>query len=305
MIAKQEIWDYSAESHIWAGKYRNSQNLPHWHFDCELIFVEKGSIDVFCEKKKHTLLPGNALFVDSGQVHHMHAMEQDTVLIVIVFNYHILQPLAGDFQLADPLLYGSYPIAQTYAELKRILTERQKFFDAEATFALGRLLVEIFRGELLVKKIPDKTILSFKELLGDIAEKYRYYTFEDAVAFMGMSPAYFSRYFRKITGVTFSQYLNFVRIDNAVRILRSGQELSVTDLADLCGFSTVRNFNRIFSEITGYPPTRLPAGFMLEEQISYPSAEAFNPTRFDCELIESTGGNIPTQRTDGAIASRP
>ncbi len=288
MIAKQEVWNYSDESQVWVGKYRNSHNLLHWHFDCELLFLEKGSLDVFCEKKKHTLAAGQSLFVDSGQVHYMQAREENTVLIVIIFNRAILRSFTGEYQLADPLLYGTYPIAETYRELRRILTERRPFFGAEAAFTLGKLLVDIFRGELLVKITPDKTIQVFKNLIEEIGKKYRYYTFEDAVSFMGMSPAYFSRYFRKITGFTFSQYLNFVRTDNAVRLLREGENMPVTDLADRCGFATVRNFNRIFRELTGFSPSRLPADFTLDEKFSYPSEEKFNPTLFDCELIESS-----------------
>ena len=71
MLAKREIWQYRDEVRIWAGKYRNSHNLLHWHYDCELIYVEQGGIDVFCERRRHALSVGQALFIDSGQVHHM------------------------------------------------------------------------------------------------------------------------------------------------------------------------------------------------------------------------------------------
>ena len=50
MLAKREIWKYPEEAHVWVGKYRNSHNLLHWHYDCEFVYVERGSIDVFCEK---------------------------------------------------------------------------------------------------------------------------------------------------------------------------------------------------------------------------------------------------------------
>ena len=64
MLAKREIWQYRDEVRIWAGKYRNSHNLLHWHYDCELIYVEQGGIDVFCERRRHALSVGQALFMD-------------------------------------------------------------------------------------------------------------------------------------------------------------------------------------------------------------------------------------------------
>ncbi|HJA01785.1 MAG TPA: cupin domain-containing protein [Candidatus Gallimonas gallistercoris] len=85
MLAKREIWNYPEGAKVWAGKYRNSHNLLHWHFDCEFISVERGKLEVFCEKKLHTLAEGEALFTDSGQMHYQRALEPDTVLRVIVF----------------------------------------------------------------------------------------------------------------------------------------------------------------------------------------------------------------------------
>ena len=51
MIAKREVWKYSAKTDVWIGKYLNSRNLPHWHLDCELLALEKGRLDVVCENK--------------------------------------------------------------------------------------------------------------------------------------------------------------------------------------------------------------------------------------------------------------
>ena len=69
MIAKREIWRYPEEAKVWVGKYRNSHNLLHWHYDCEFVYVEKGSVDIFCEKKKHSLHQGEALFKFTGGIY--------------------------------------------------------------------------------------------------------------------------------------------------------------------------------------------------------------------------------------------
>ena len=151
-------------------------------------------------------------------------------------------------------------------------------------------MIEIFQNEALVEKDTEEnnTTQSFKRLLEEMNARYRFINFEEAAAFMGMAPTYFSRYFRQSAGITFSQQLNIVRTDAAIQLLKSGQELAMTEIADLCGFGTIRNFNRIFKSFTGYAPRELPRDYNLYDKFSYPSDKEFNPTLYDCELIEST-----------------
>ena len=275
MLAKREIWNYPEGAKVWAGKYRNSHNLLHWHFDCEFISVERGSLDVFCEKKIHTLSEGEALFTDSGQMHYQRALEPDTVLRVIVFESSVFPALE----------------AEAYARLLRVLREKKPFFGEEARCIVSELMINVFRGEAVVRRTGgDRTEDAFKRLLEDVEERYEEYTFSDAVSFMGMSEAYFSRYFKAMTGTTFSQYLNYVRTDAAVRLLQEGTGMTVTEISEACGFSTIRNFNRIFKELTGHSPSRLPEGFVLSEPFSGRSEQAFRPTLLGCELIESCEG---------------
>ena len=290
MIARREIWDYKNDGQVWVGKYRNSHNLLHWHPDCELLFVERGKIDVFCECKTHTLTPAQALFIDSEQVHYMQAVDPNTVLIVIIFDYELIRGFAGRYRLTSPVLTREYHIPEIYGALRAVLTRKQPFFGAEAAAKVRSLMIEIFRGEQIEEKskADNRTSQSFKRLLEEINANYRFIAFEDAASFMGMSPAYFSRYFRKATGITFSQQLNLVRCDAAVSLIKEGGERSMTEIADLCGFGTIRNFNRIFKQLTGYAPRDLPHGFTFNERFSYPSENTFNPTLYDCELIETS-----------------
>ena len=288
MLAKREIWKYPEEAHVWVGKYRNSRNLLHWHYDCEFIYVERGSIDVFCEKKTHTLREGESMLTDSGQIHFQRAREPDTVLIVIIFDYNVIRPFLDKYQLAEPKLAHHYPIPEYYARLKSILSARRPFYGEEANCVVREMMIEVFRGEQLVRRTENnRTEETFKRLLEELQARFAEYTFQDAAHFMGMSEAYFSRYFKAMTGTTFSQYLNYLRTDCAVRLLQSDHGMTMTEICDRCGFATIRNFNRIFKELTGFSPSRLPDDYILEDKFSLRSEKAFNPTLYDCELIES------------------
>ena len=287
MRAKREVWKYSEQVKVWVGKYKNSHNLLHWHSDCELLYVERGCIDIFCEKKTHTLSAGELLFADSGQVHYMHARNPDTVLIVIIFDSELLRPYMGGWRLACPKLEGHYPIPQIYAQLRDLLQAKPPFFAAEAAGTVISLMSSVFRNEPHVKRAAsDKTTERFMQLLDDISDQCEIYSFEVATSFMNMSEAYFSRYFKQTAGIPFYQYLNYVKSEKAIALLRQ-KKYTVTEIAEACGFGTIRNFNRVFKNLTGYTPSSLPDDFILHEDFVYPSDNAFNPTLHDCELIES------------------
>jgi len=68
-----------------------------------------------------------------------------------------------------------------------------------------------------------------------------------------MSPAAFSRYFKRSTGRAPSDFLNDLRIEHACRLLRESPR-TVADIALETGFSTLTNFNRRFRERAGTTP---------------------------------------------------
>ena len=60
-----------------------------------------------------------------------------------------------------------------------------------------------------------------------------------------MTEVSFSRFFRQITGQTFSDYLITLRLDHASRLLVDSR-LPVAEVCFQCGFNNLSNFNRIF-----------------------------------------------------------
>ena len=86
--------------------------------------------------------------------------------------------------------------------------------------------------------------------------------------------------------MTFSQYLNTVRLEKAIDLLNHNQEhLSMTEIASQCGFDTIRHFNRTFKDITGMTPRELPPDYVLEIQPIRTIEAAFDPTLKSSELL--------------------
>jgi len=76
----------------------------------------------------------------------------------------------------------------------------------------------------------------------------------EAAAELGMSESRFSRYFRRATGNTFTDFVNRVRINRACHLLMETDRL-VTHICYEVGFNNVANFNRRFLEIKGMTPS--------------------------------------------------
>ncbi len=71
---------------------------------------------------------------------------------------------------------------------------------------------------------------------------------------LGMSESRFSRFFRRATGNTFTDFVNRVRVNRACQLLMDSDRL-VTHICFEVGFNNVANFNRRFLEIKGMTPS--------------------------------------------------
>jgi two-component system response regulator YesN len=70
----------------------------------------------------------------------------------------------------------------------------------------------------------------------------------------GMSVSCLERAFKKKLGVTFSMYLNKVRICQAMHMLERGIGFSIGEIAFACGFTNQYHFTRLFKKMVQYCP---------------------------------------------------
>ena len=75
----------------------------------------------------------------------------------------------------------------------------------------------------------------------------------------GVSPPYLSLLFKQVTGDSFHDYLNKVRIDEAKRLL-TGTEYPLAEIAVACGFNDQSYFCKVFKKYTGLPPVKYRIG---------------------------------------------
>jgi len=74
-----------------------------------------------------------------------------------------------------------------------------------------------------------------------------------AAELVGMSSHHFSRFFNKLTGHSFTQFINRVRVAHACKLL-SESDKPITEIALEVGYNNIANFNRRFLELKNLTP---------------------------------------------------
>ncbi|MFD2569157.1 helix-turn-helix domain-containing protein [Spirosoma soli] len=95
--------------------------------------------------------------------------------------------------------------------------------------------------------------LRLKRVSYFIAEHYtRRIEIDEVAGLSNLTKAAFCRYFKRMTHLTFTQYLNQYRVNQAQRLLLQNHTVSEACLA--CGFESMSYFNKTFRRVTGENP---------------------------------------------------
>ncbi len=77
----------------------------------------------------------------------------------------------------------------------------------------------------------------------------------DVAEAIGLSPSYLSRVFKSSLGITFTEYLTYMRIEYAKKLLTS-TDMSISDIRECAGFNSEQNFFRAFKSVTLTTPKK-------------------------------------------------
>jgi AraC-like DNA-binding protein len=103
---------------------------------------------------------------------------------------------------------------------------------------------------------PDDALAAMHKVVGYVNEHYAEpLAVADVCKQVNMSESTFSRFFGKVTGTTFTTFVNRLRINRACQLLME-RESYVSSVCYAVGFNNVANFNRRFLELKGMTPTQ-------------------------------------------------
>lgn len=286
MLANFEQRAYKDYGRVWIGRYQNLHNLAHWHLEHELIYIEEGDVLISYNDQSYSLKKGDLAFIHSGQIHYIDS-ERDGIVQIIMYNGDFLAKSLLAYRLENVVVSQAYSFLETFSTIEHEQKNKDLFYIENIHIALEKLILKLYRKEpLITNPVEEKNenLHDYQNLLQKIHQESHEITFTQAADFMGLSNAYFSRYFHKMAGMTFSRYLNTIKIEKAIELLKLNTK-TVTEISILCGFDTIRHFHRVFKEITGLTPKQLPSNFMLYHHTTKVLHDSFDPTLGESILL--------------------
>lgn len=283
IFEKQPVWN---RAHTSVCRYKNLHNLPHWHLEHEIIYAQKGRTDLTVNNTLLQMSTGMCAFVKGGELHYIKSDSDSIVSIIKIDEAHV-RDIISTKNLLSPVLNGDYNIEKIFSELSEELKNSKEYSAIISDSIITRLIAEIFRGEAFRESKSDSLNANQrdKKLLEYIARNYTDITFDEAARYINFSRAYFSKYFCRLSGMTFTHYLNMLKVSAAADMILQGK-MDMTEISIECGFGTIRNFNRVFKQITGYTPKHLPRDFALIYNAGAVPAAGFDPTVNCTEILD-------------------
>lgn len=168
----------------------------------------------------------------------------------IIISAHSKFEYAQKAILYNVLAYILKPI--DYNSLDEILLKAKNVIQSKASHHSVPAALEKHFNE-------NNDIKGTKKSLIDKAKKYINEHYSDDMSLQTMasyvylSPSYFSRIFTEIENISFSTYLNTVRIEKSIELLKEQHKLET--IAKMVGFSSTKYFVQKFKSHTGLTPT--------------------------------------------------
>ena len=168
------------------------------------------------------------------------------------------QPTERDFLMVIKMLKGERngpwekKVRKAYFETPVVTADR-----FEAIIHLLNVFAQYladYASRHAIASAPDEphAIANAKEFVQSHVEET--ITLALVVEHVHMSRFYFCKLFKKVTGMTLTEYVSRVRVEKAKRLL-TNPSLRVSEVVYASGFGSIPRFNSVFKRYVGMPPT--------------------------------------------------
>lgn len=248
---------------------------PHWHDCCEILYILEGTAEQQINEKYFKTSRHDLVLLNEGDIHSTYcAKDENTRILVIKFlpeiveggysrtfeSKYILPFLNNRSDNIYHLPNTSKNSSQIYNLMMGLYSEFSEKAAAYEIYIKGyiyQLIACLVRNNVIQTHVLYSNESDMKKL--DALFKYieknynRRIDLKEAADMLNLSYFYFSRYFKKTTGKTFKQYVDFVRICEVEKLILL-KDMNISQAAYEAGFCNVSSFNRVFKRVKGYLP---------------------------------------------------
>ena len=267
------------------------RNVPiHWHNEIEFCLPRKGTAVCQIYQESYTIPAGSAILIGSNVPHSCHSLTGESVLYssIIAAPEFISGEIGGDVErkCMRPFLEGSAGpciridgdeadgtesngigaesrrLLQMLDEIDRLYTEKPLCHELRIKGLLceilAALLPEAYRNPAN-KRLQSVHASSAELERLQLTLDYLHQHYDSVVSLQELadlthlSREACCRSFRRMTGKSITEYLQEYRVTQSLPLIRSGR-YSISQVAELCGFSNASRFAAAFRKRMGINP---------------------------------------------------
>lgn len=246
---------------------------PHKHLRIEINYVKKGNCILRLDNESVTFREGEIMIITSDISHLFEAGPEGTTLMQLeflpeIFSHFSLNAEAGANSGAPTsvFLFSEENRLIKIVNNVRIMRVVQRIVnELEAKSPYYQYLVVMYYAELLIliyrymdeAYLPICTNESLKKAIAYIRLNYHLdISITNVAEYTGISERYLRGLFSQHLNLSPLDYLNQIRINKAVELLRN-TEMSIKEVCFQCGFQSPQYFSRIFKQQMGVTPREM------------------------------------------------
>ena len=238
----------------------------HWHREPELVYVLEGAAECPRNGEQTIVNEGELIFFNSEDVHLVRPVSGGSSrLLCIQFSFEYMRMFC---KMIDSVIFDIPSHPEVIPELMDALNGLARL-DENDEYAVLLQISYINKIYYLLMKY----CVSFKRASGNLIIPKRDFSYaKTAIAYINdnfkreiplseisnvvnLSPSYFSKYFKNVTQISFSEYLANLRLENALQdMLNKNSTVSAAALEN--GFANVKSFITQCKKIYGQTPAQ-------------------------------------------------
>jgi AraC-like DNA-binding protein len=260
--------------HVDHSKRINPYNIPdkHFHSWYEIYYLLSGDRNCFIQDRVYNMQKGDLVLINSNVMHR--TLDGSTGFherILIEFDVSFFEDFLVDFtelQLLNSFNKDFNILRLKEPEKKQLencifkIIQESKENNIEKNITLKIYFLELliiinkfsFKSKDIKFEHPSEQHKRITEIINYINFNYMNDIGLDSVAReFFISEAHLSRAFKKVTGFSFIEYLQSLRIKEAQRLLVETR-FNISEIAEQVGYQSITNFGRVFKSINGISP---------------------------------------------------